>query len=376
MSGVALPEEAWVAALAGLPEMGPARLRALVGERGPEAAWRAVADGSWRRTADPAVFGADREGLGVRWCAAADSIDVEQVWARHVEAGVGVTVLGGPGFPAALADDVEPPAVVFTQGDRAAIAGPRVAVVGTRSATRYGIEVANELGEQLSGAGVAVVSGLALGIDGSAHAGALAGGGAPPIGVVGSGLDVIYPREHRALWRAVAERGVVLSEVPLGVRPSRWRFPARNRIIAALADVVVVVESQVTGGSMHTVNEALRRGRTVMAVPGPVRSPASSGTNRLLGEGAVPACDADDVLLALGLSSGAERRRRDARPEPTAADREVLRALGWQPASLDRLVLATGRAIDDLALALARLEAAGWVSERGGWYEQVARVDG
>src|SRR5204862_1786721 len=144
-------------------------------------------------------------------------------------------------------------------------------------------------------AGVAVISGLALGIDGAAHAGALEADIAPPIAVVGSGLDVIYPWRHRALWGAVEKQGVVLGEAPLGAAPEPWRFPARNRIVAALADVVIVVESRETGGSMHTVAEALRRDRPVFAAPGPVRSPTSTGTNRLLRDGAQVVCDATDV---------------------------------------------------------------------------------
>src|SRR5439155_3892513 len=130
-----------------------------------------------------------------------------------------------------------------------------------------------------------------LGIDGAAHRGALdagADGGAPPIGVVGSGLDVIYPKAHAGLWDAVARAGVLLSEAPLGAAPEPWRFPARNRIIAALGSVVVVVESREQGGSLHTVSEASRRNVPVMAVPGPVRSAASTGTNVLPAAGQWP----------------------------------------------------------------------------------------
>ena len=161
-----------------------------------------------------------------------------------------------------------------------------------------------ELGRDLGRAGVRVVSGLALGIDAAAHHGALdaeADGGAPPIGVVGSGLDVTYPRAHGALWTAVAAAGVLVGEAPLGAAPEPWRFPARNRIIAALGSVVVVVESHPRGGSRHTVDAAEARGRQVLAVPGSVRSPASRFTNELLADGCHPARDVTDVLVALGL---------------------------------------------------------------------------
>src|SRR5204862_479680 len=160
---------------------------------------------------------------------------------------------------------------------------------------RFRAGVARQLGRELAAHGVAIVSGLAIGIDGSAHEGALAAKAAPPVGVVGSGLDVVYPKRHRHLWDAVAAAGVLLSEAPMGAVPERWRFPARNRILAALSDVVVVVESHAAGGSMHTVRAAIDRGIPVMAVPGSMRNPAAAGTNQLLSEGVPPARDPDDI---------------------------------------------------------------------------------
>src|SRR5258705_11936294 len=163
--------------------------------------------------------------------------------------------------------------------------------------------MAFELGHDLAAAGVRVVWGLALGIDGAAHAGALAApGGAPPVAVVGSGPDVVYPRRHADLWRRVVDAGVLFSESPMGAAPEGWRFPLRNRIIAALADVLVVVESRHQGGSRHTVDAAADRDRTILAVPGPVRSPLSADPNELLHQGAGPARDVVDVLVALGLA--------------------------------------------------------------------------
>src|SRR5262249_15322114 len=157
------------------------------------------------------------------------------------------------------------------RGSLAALDRPRVGLVGTRRCTPTGKSVARQLGRELAACGVAVVSGLAIGIDGCAHQGALAARAAPPVGVVGSRLDVVYPKSHRRLWDDVAAAGVLLSEAPLGAPPEPWRFPARNRILAALSDVVVVVESHAAGGSMHTVRAAVDRGIPVMAVPGSVR---------------------------------------------------------------------------------------------------------
>ena len=376
MSAILLPPEAWGAALASLRGMGPARLLGLLRRWTPEEAWHRVTDGSWLRHRDVVLaVGRDAARLAESWVAGADSTDVDAMWRRHVDAGIGVFTVRSLSYPRTLVDDVEAPAVLFARGDPDVIAGPRVAIVGTRDASQYGIDLAYELGRDLSAAGVAVVSGLAIGIDGAAHAGALAAATAPPIAVVGSGLDVVYPRRHESLWREVERRGVVLSEAPLGAPPERWRFPARNRIIAALADVLVVVESRELGGSMHTVAEAQRRDRPVFAAPGPVRSAMSTGTNRLLRDGAQVLCDAGDVLLALGLSAALHRSVRDQRPEPSAADAEVLEAVGWSPVSLDALAARTAQPLGQLALALDRLRSDGWLSERGGWYERIARSD-
>jgi DNA processing protein len=218
------------------------------------------------------------------------------------------------------------------------------------------------------------VSGLALGIDGAAHRGALAAGvdAAPPIGVVGSGLDVVYPARHGDLWAAVGAVGGLLGEAPLGVRPAAWRFPARNRMIAALADLVVVVESHATGGSLLTAAEALERDIQVMVVPGSVRSPATAGTHGLLAEGCHPVRDATDVLVALGLTAGDRAARSDRRPPPSPVGEQVLEAFSWEPATLEQLVVRTGLPIPDLAVALEALLAQGWVVGAGGWYERRA----
>jgi DNA processing protein len=372
----ALPPEAYAAALAGLPMMGPARLLALVRRWEPADAWARVATGTWLSSPEVMAAAGKRASELIRsWRAAAAATDVAAIWLRHQLAGVGVAALGSAAYPKAIADDIEPPGVLFLRGDPSVVCGPRVAIVGTRRCTSYGADIAFDLGHDLAAAGVAIVSGLALGIDGAAHAGALAAEGASPIAVVGSGLDVVYPRRHRALWREVERRGVLLSEAPLGSPPERWRFPARNRLLAALADVVIVVESHDAGGSLLTVTEAQRRDRTVMAVPGSVRSSASAGTNRLLADGCEPACQASDVLLALGLSPALARSSRDDRVPPEDGDRLVLDALGWQPASFDQLVDRTGLALGSLSLALSRLEAGGWLARRGTWYEQAARAD-
>jgi DNA processing protein len=358
-----LPEEAYALAIAGLPRAGPRRVRAVLSSRRPSEAWAAVLRG--RPGDDPTLA-----GVREPWRAAATGVDVAARWEAHLASGLTLMVRGRAGYPAAFEDDPDPPEVLLATGDPGALGGPRVAIVGTRRCTRYGHDMAWELGRDLAAAGVRVVSGLALGIDGAAHGGALAAGVAPPVGVVATGLDVVYPRRHESLWRRVADAGVVLSEAPLGTRPTRWRFPARNRLIAALADIVVIVESHATGGSLITAREALDRDRPVMAVPGAVRSRASEGTNSLLADGAAPVRDAGDVLVVLGLDRGAAARAGPAPPDDPV-QRAVVDALGWQPATLEHVVDRSGLAPGPAAAALAVLEQAGRVARRGLWWEQV-----
>ena len=365
-----LPYAAYVAALASLPEVGPARLSSLLARGHPREVLDRLASG--RVAADAELAAAcgrgDPTALLRAWRAAASGIDVDALWAAHVDGGVTVLVPSDAGWPARFDDDPDPPAVLFTRGDPEALVGrPVAAVVGTRGCSRYGWDVAHRLGRELAAAGVVVVSGLARGIDGAAHRGALDAGAAPPAGVVGTGLDVVYPRQARALWEEVASHGVLVSEAPLGTRPARWRFPARNRLIAALADVVVVVESAASGGALHTVDEALARDRPVLAVPGPVTSPSSVGTNRLLRDVAQPACDTDDVLTALGVAPGATGRATAA-PPPPPLDGDaaaVLDAVGWTSATLDAAAGRSGRTLGTTATALARLEAMGLVAPDG-----------
>jgi DNA processing protein len=378
MTTAALGEAAYVTALAALPDVGPARLRALLADRPADAVFADLAAGALRADARlaAATGRSDPTPLLRAWSAAAAALDVGELWSRHVAAGIEVLTPADARWPVALRDDPDPPAILFARGRLEELAGhgPRVAVVGTRRCTRYGWDVAHHLGTALAGEGVAVVSGLAAGIDGAAHRGALDAAArqpaAAPIGVVGTGLDVAYPRSNRGLWDEVSAAGVLVGEAPLGTRPARWRFPARNRIIAALAEAVVVVESAAHGGALHTVDEAEQRGRTVLAVPGPITSPASVGTNLLLRDAALPVCDVDDVLCAIGRAPSrphGDPRGSTAGPEGDPDANAVLDALGWTPATLDAVVAASGLPLGRAAAAVARLERAGFVvAEAGG----------
>jgi DNA processing protein len=372
MSSVEPTDIAYAVALAGLPMMGPGRLRALLARRSPGQAWRALATD--RAVDDPLVAvacGRDREKVRAVWVHAAARADPAAALARAERAGIAVHLLGDPDYPPELAADPEPPSVCFVLGDPEHLAAPaRVAVIGTRSATGPGLDMARRLGAELAEAGVAVVSGLARGIDAAAHTGAVRAGGAPPIGVVGSGLDVPYPRANAALWADVARSGVLISEAPPGAPPSAWRFPARNRLIAGLADLVVVVESRASGGSMLTVREAIVRGRQVMAVPGSVTSPAADGTNQLIYDGCCPVRDALDVLVALGLSTAQRERTGRRRRRPRGGDGEVLALFdGGDTIDVETIARVTMRSLADVGLALGRLEVAGWVTRNGAWWQ-------
>jgi DNA processing protein len=373
MARRATPDAALVLALASLPDIGPARIDALLGDNDPAGAWQVVLDGRAHEGSAAEVMGRDPLRLARTWSRFARSTDVDRLAEQHEAATVGVVWRGDADHPEILRADPHGPALLTWMGALDVLDGPRVAIVGTRDCTQAGRDTAMELGHELSEHGVRVVSGLALGIDAAAHAGAVRSGASPPIAVVGSGLDHIYPRRNAQLWQRVARDGVVLSEHPLGAAPVGWHFLARNRVIAALSDIVVVVESHERGGALQTATEAGYRGVPVFAVPGSVRSNASRGTNDLLRDGAQVCADVTDVLTALGLAV-VPRERRETRPAPTAADRAVLDAIGWDPCSLEALLLRTGLGVGALALALDRLAADGWVVRRGAWTERVGAV--
>jgi DNA processing protein len=361
-------DRAAAATLTTLPGIGPARLRLLLDHHRPAAALAAIAGGG---SLHPMVRRAIPDSLVPALRAAAASSRPEVLASRCDELGVEILLDGDASYPTALAGDPERPAVLFACGDLGVLDARRTAVIGTRNATNAGLASATELGESLAEAGVCVVSGLARGIDGAAHRGVRRSSGpGRAAAVVGCGPDRPYPREHRELWHWVIDDGVLLSEWAPGVEPAAWRFPQRNRIIAALAEVLVVVESRERGGSLITARLAADRGVEVMAVPGSTRCRAASGTNQLLVDGAAPVTSVLDVLAMLGL----DHRRQglvpfDPRPRPDPVQQQVLDACRDGAASLDALVITTGLPIHEVALAAARLERDGWLVEAGGWFE-------
>lgn len=212
--------------------------------------------------------------------------------------GIQVLTLEDPGYPENLRTIPDPPSVIFVKGEIIPSDRLSVAIVGTRKASSLGKAVAFEMAQDLAAAGVTVVSGLALGIDTSAHKGALSQGGRT-VACLGGGLDVIYPRENGVLFKTIPESGALISQYPPGTKPLPWHFPARNRLISGMALGVVVVEAGKKSGALITCDWALKQGRPVMAVPGSVKSKNSCGTNKLIQEGAYLVTNAQDVLSFL-----------------------------------------------------------------------------
>jgi DNA processing protein len=272
--------------------------------------------------------------------------------------------LGRPGYPELLAAIHDPPRRLYVRGAALELLErPCVAVVGARSCSAYGAHVARQLGRELAAVGVVVVSGLARGIDGEAHRGALAAGGAT-VAVLGCGIDRDYPRAHAELARRIAAEGLVLSEYPPGTEPAPWRFPARNRIVAGLCRATVVVEARERSGALITADLALEEGREVFAVPGEITSALAAGTNALLRQGATPLLGASDVLEALGIES---------RPTPDttglAGDaRAVLEALRGGAAGVDELAGRLGLSAERVCAALVELELEGFAAGGEGVY--------
>jgi DNA processing protein len=341
--------------LAGLPDVTPARLRALL-RRWPDPveALAAVARGATASCFDPPV----PAGLLHDWRALADDAQrLDSVGVTLRDRRTRVVLATDPDFP--IDTDVIPdhPALLLAEGDRLdALAAPRVAIVGTRAATPHGLDDARCLAADLCAAGVTVVSGMAIGIDAAAHRGALDAGGMT-VGVVATGLDIEYPRRHRSLYAEVRTSGLVVGESAFGTRPEPRRFPVRNRIIAAIADITVVVEATARGGARITAEHALRYGRDVFAVPGSRRNPSAEGCNELIRDGAHPLLRNDDVLLRLGCTPGSRRGpEAESAPPPLEGDSaRVLAAFCGEPATPDQLAHRCGLAVGAVALALCTL---------------------
>ncbi len=309
------------------------------------------------------------QGIGPALAAGIAALDAPRAAAeqerRARELGVAILTLQDANYPQRLRLIPDPPRVLYRRGELTPEDGAGIAVVGARAATAYGRTVAGRLGRELATAGVTVVSGLARGIDGCAHRGALDAGGRT-VAVLGTGLDRVYPPEHGRLAEAVAARGALLSEFPFGSEPEPWHFPLRNRVISGLARGVVVVEAAARSGALVTADMALEQGREVFAVPGPVTSPASEGTNRLIRQGAGLAGCARDVLEAFPDLAARLPAEPPAATGLDEQERRLLEVVGAGPRAMDEIIRDFTRPAAPTAALLTALELKGLVRQLPG----------
>lgn len=340
--------------------IGPVRVRVLMEAFGNlEAAWNAP---------ESALRSAGLTGKAlVNLLEARAKLDLESEMDRVRKRGFAFISRNHIEYPASLAEIDSPPLGLYCWGSIEPSDQLAAAIVGTRRATPYGRAVARELASGLAAAGATIVSGLARGIDGEAHTAALEAGGRS-IAVLGSGLDRIYPPEHRRLAERIAGSGAVVSDYPLGTRPEPGNFPPRNRIISGLALAVIVVEAGERSGALITARFAADQGRDVFAVPGRVYDRASLGTNRLIESGAFPALSVETVLEVLNFDAVAQQVPA-AKPLPEdETERSVLQALSTEPQHIDELSNRCAMPISELAACLSMLELRGQARQVGGMH--------
>ena len=338
--------------------IGPVRLRALI---------RAFGDVKSAWTASEAALRSiklDQRAL-THLLHARRTEDLDSILVQIEHQGIQVLTWQSPDYPPLLAQVPDAPPVLFVRGKITPEDEWAVAVVGTRKASVYGREVARRLSTELGRNGVTVVSGLARGIDGISHKAALEGGGRT-IAVLGSGVDRIYPAEHRRLAAAIAEAGAVLSDYPLGTPPDGPNFPPRNRIISGLSLGAVIVEAGIRSGALITADFALDQGREVFAVPGSILSPVSAGCNRLLRDGAHVVTEVRDILEVLHLDQIPDKQAaRMALPE-TPTEATLFEYLSADPSHLDELARRSGIAVEVVSSTLVMMELKGMVRQVGG----------
>lgn len=338
--------------------IGPARVTVLLEHFGDlQAAWEADAfalsqAGLDRRSVE-SVLETRRELSLERELAALARLDTQVLtWADEA-------------YPRLLREIDAPPPVLYVRGSLQPKDEWALAVVGTRRASRYGREVTRRLVGELAGAGLTIVSGLALGIDGVAHEAAINAGGRT-IAVLGSGVDQLYPASNRRLAVKAMDCGAVISDYPLGTPPEASNFPPRNRIISGLSLGTLVIEAGQKSGALITANFAAEQGRDVFAVPGSILSPASAGTNRLIRDGAVPVLEPEDVIRALNLELAVPQQEAQSVLPENETEATILEALSKQPTHVDEVVRTTGLDAAKISSTLTMMELKGLVRSTGG----------
>jgi DNA processing protein len=335
--------------------IGPVRLDRLIEQCGSiEAAWHASAAELMAIGLEPKLIEALVETRR--------NLDLDREMERLQRAGVALIDRENPAYPAALRHIPSPPPLIYVRGTFSDVDSWSVAVVGTRQPTAYGREATRRLATGLVEAGVTIISGLALGIDSIAHMTALDAGGRT-LAVLPCGVDLVYPERHDALARRIADHGALISEFPPGTRPTPQLFPVRNRLISGLARGVLVVEAGVKSGALITVDYALEQGRDVFAVPGPIFSPRSEGTNRLIRNGAGLVTCAEDILEALDMSTAASQQEMRAALPDDPVEAAVLALVGYEPLHIDDLQRRTSMPVHEVSATLTVLELKGFVRQ-------------
>jgi DNA processing protein len=354
-----LSDAALWAALAGISGLGQASLRSLMQAfPEPEAVWSA---------SGARLIPLLNPRLAAEIAAGPDQEYLNRVRAWLAEPGNHLLSMQDARFPRLLSEIADPPPLLYVKGDLASLDRPGLAIVGSRNATPQGEANAQAFARTLSDAGLAIVSGLALGIDTAAHRGGLAGMSGS-VAVTGTGLDIVYPARNRELAHELAQRGALVSEFPLGTPSIAGNFPRRNRIISGLSLGCLVVEAAPSSGSLITAQLALEQGREVFAIPGSIHSPQSRGCHRLIKQGAKLVENAEDILEELHLSDG-------ARPSTSAspgAEHPMLTSMGYDPISVDRLCALSGLTAERVSAILLAMELSGLVAPiPGGLYQRI-----
>lgn len=317
-------------------------------------------------------------GLGAkiveRVLGARKQIDLDQVWAKIEAQGIQVHTWADESYPARLREIDQPPPVLYVRGEYLPDDLFAVAIVGTRKVTPYGRQVTEEVASFLAANGITVVSGLARGVDAIAHQTALKAGGRT-IAILGSGVDKIYPPDHRGLAEQMMQRGAVISDYAVGTPPDASNFPPRNRIISGLSLAVVVIEAAETSGALITAEFAAEQGREVFAVPGSILAPQSKGTNRLIQNGALPLLTPADLMQALDLKRiGEQKTARKILPSDET-EAKVLTILGSEPVHVDDIRQQADLPIEKVSATLALMELKGMVRQVGGMNYVAMRED-
>jgi DNA processing protein len=338
--------------------IGAVRLQGLIAHFGDlETAWNAEKAGLGEAGLGPKVI--------ERVLQARENVNLDQVWEKIEQQGIKVLTWQDEEYPARLKEIDQPPPVLYIRGEYLPDDLFAVAIVGTRRITPYGRQVTEEISAFLVANGITVISGLARGVDAVAHQTALKAGGRT-IAVLGSGVDKIYPPEHRALGEQIMARGALISDYPVGTAPDASNFPPRNRIISGLSLAVAVIEAGDTSGALITAEFAAEQGREIFAVPGSILAPQSKGTNKLIQNGAQPLLSAADLMQALDLTRIGENKSARKILPADETEARLLNVLGGEPLHIDEIRDQVALPIEKVSATLALMELKGIVRQVGG----------